>query len=73
MSYRAGTMSGNEPSSLSALLTDGPTEVLCPQCNAGLLHVTMKEGRPSLTCPLCEAGEDAEQRSAAPSGTAPQS
>jgi hypothetical protein len=54
-------MPGNDSSALAALLTDGPTEVLCPQCNASLLHIAMKEGSPTLTCPKCDAPEDREQ------------
>jgi hypothetical protein len=59
-------MPGNEPSSLSALLTAGPTEVLCPQCNAGLLHITMKAGAPALMCPTCDDRDHAEQPDPAP-------
>lgn len=59
-------MPGNDSSALSALLTDGPTEVVCPQCNESLLHIAMKQGSPTLTCPKCDVRDDREPPAAPP-------
>lgn len=59
-------MPGNDSRALSALLTDGPTEVLCPQCNASLLHIEMKQGSPTLICPKCDDREAPEHPTAKP-------
>jgi hypothetical protein len=35
-------------------LLEGPTEVKCPHCKRGLLHVVARTGRHQLVCHECE-------------------
>lgn len=52
-------------------LSEGPTEVKCPQCKRGLLHVVTRAGRPQLVCHECEGDlADAPQRGADRAGSA---
>lgn len=45
-------------------LIEGPTEVKCPQCKRGLLHVVMRAGRHQLVCHECEGPPDESQPAA---------
>jgi len=46
-------------------LIEGPTEVRCPHCKRGLLHVVARTGRHQLVCHECDGSlEDGPQRGA---------
>lgn len=44
-------------------LSEGPTEVKCPHCKRGLLHVVARTGRHHLVCHECDGSlDDGPQR-----------